>query len=145
MQRPRKIHAFLILFLSRTELITHYFSLFCMSYLYIALLKRDFFYKTFGDILPVTYSHFGEVFEVNILCSKESIFPTERPAPYETQKWARQSVCNVKSMSKEATESLVTAQLVFIHDRHDYYSGIKAYSKMKFSIKCTTLCIKINK
>jgi len=28
--------------------------------LYIALLKRDYFYKIFGDIFPLTYSHFGK-------------------------------------------------------------------------------------
>jgi hypothetical protein len=96
-----------------------------MSYLYIALLKMDYFYKNFDDIFPVTYSHSGEVFKVNILCSTESIFPTEWPAPYETYKWARQSVCNVKSMTQQEAESLVITQLVFIHDRHDYYYSIK--------------------
>jgi len=47
--------------------------------------EKGFFYKNFGDIFPVTYSHFGEVFKVNTLCSTEGIFPTKWPAPYETQ------------------------------------------------------------
>jgi hypothetical protein len=91
------------------------------------------------------FAHLWEEFKVNIICSTESIFPTEWPAPCETHKLARQSVCNVKSMTQQAAESLVITQLAFIHDRHDYYSGIKAYSKIKFSTISTTCTFHKNK
>ena len=104
-----------------------------MLHLYTALMKTDFVLQNFRRLFPVTFSHFGEVFKVNILCSTESIFPMEWPAPYETHKWVIQSVSNVKSMTQKAAESLVSTQFAFIHDRHDYYSGIKTYSKINLS------------